>query len=190
MFHPELCEKYPSNNFLIPSEEVTDSGIDISSTIFKETGLIEFPQSFLRESVVQGGRSSVLQSVINTIILDGLVGPLILHNVQTFQVGFGNLAEESKHDPASGVEVSDGKFSQQEIRSNETKTEFLNGPLSPISVVSFACVIFINKIRHVVNLILHKITFTLAMLLLASSESSRNISCLALVKTGVKFSSS
>jgi hypothetical protein len=77
---------------------------------------------------------------------------LIRSKVQTFSesnvCSFVYFSNKEKHNPCSGIEISDWEFSEQKIGDNIAETEFLESPFSPESVISFTSMIFIGMIRQ------------------------------------------
>lgn len=92
-----------------------------------------------------------MRVVESVIVSDVFAGPVIRDGAddalksEGYGVGFGHLGNKDEHGEAAGVEVSDGEFSQKEIATQVSETDFVDRPFSVDGVVIFASVVFFYK---------------------------------------------
>lgn len=194
MFHPKLLKNYPfDSSWRLVNENCGEGRVEeFLGSISQIAGLVHLPKSFFRELTIKGRRSVAHHCFVDSIVLYGLVGKLIRHEVESLEQGVSHLAKEEEHEPCSSIEVPDGDFPQKQVRESVAKTNFLESPLSPESVIAFTGMVLVNIFTQIIlrrNLQLARAR-TLRISLMAVSESSRKNSCLFLTKMGVQFSSS
>jgi hypothetical protein len=79
-------------------------------------GLVELPDLSLRDFIVGAGDNVVCHVLVGLIVADVLIGKLVLLNIEVrvedveASVAFGKHRQGEEHDPASGVERTDGEL--------------------------------------------------------------------------------
>lgn len=120
--------------------------------------MVILPEFFFRESAVESGNSLVDDILVNSVVLDCLVIPMVFFDPDSLSDGEGsgveNAGDVGEHDPGSGVEVSDGEFSQQKIRADIPPSDFVDTPFPPEGMVSFSSKVLIDVLGNIVNFVL------------------------------------
>lgn len=182
--HPALIKCYPGNHSLLWGRPgvLGRSRNDFVRSSFQVARLVEFPQAFFRQLAVKGWDRSENRVLVDSIVLDCFVAPLIVDNGHASSDppvwGLEDLGDEGCHNPAARVEVSDRKFPDEEVGDDEAQAEPVDGPLPPVGVVALACEIFVQILGNVLDLVLSKLAITFSASFLTLSESSRKYSCL------------
>lgn len=81
-----------------------------------------------------------------SIVFNRFLGVLIRNSIESFQASLSDFGEKVEHNPCSGIEISDGEFSENQIRQSVTETELLDSPFSPESMITLTSMILINVI--------------------------------------------
>lgn len=139
---------YPfDNSFWGTEHEWRKSGVDkVLRSVAQVAGLIHLPQSFFWELAIQCWGSPEVMGFPGSIVFNRFLGILIRNSIKSFQASFSDFGEKVEHNPCSGIEISDGEFSENQIRQSVTETELLDSPFSPESMITLTSMILINVI--------------------------------------------
>ena len=117
----------------------------------------QLPKSGLTELVLMSWNDLGMRVSEGAVVPDILRSPWVIDSsnntshTQRNGISLSHLGNKDKHQERSGIEVSDGQFSEEQITTEIGETDFMDGPLSVGRVVVLAAVVLLSESLSVVG---------------------------------------